>query len=378
MPTILTINTGSSSVKYSVFDGDTPKLSGLIERIGSDAQHSFDGKPRRVHARTYVQAFRIVLARIEGAGITIDAVGHRVVHGGTMTGTTRITPKTIAKIKKLIPLAPLHNGPELEGIRICRAIFAVPHFAIFDTAFHTTIPPYASTYAIPAGLTKKHAIRRFGFHGINHSYLALEAARHLRKKPHTCKIITCHLGNGSSITAVDGGRSVDTSMGFTPLEGLMMGTRCGDIDAGIVTFLLRKGYPAKGIDLLLNFRSGLLGVSGLTRDMRELLASKSARAKLAVDMFCYRVAKYIGAYLAVLDGADAIVFSAGIGENAANIREKILLRLRHAGIIVDKRKNAKNATTITDPKSRIKVFVIPADEARMIAREVHAALNERR
>lgn len=378
MSKVLTINTGSSSVKYSVFDQDTLLLSGLIERIGDDARHCFDEKQRKVSARTYAQAFQIVFSRIKDAGITIDAVGHRVVHGGRITGTTRLTPKTLEAIKELIPLAPLHNGPELEGIHVCQKLFGVPNFAVFDTAFHTTIPSYASTYAIPMELGRKYGIRRFGFHGINHKYLALEAARHLRKKPSICKIITCHLGNGCSITAVDGGKSVDTSMGFTPLEGLMMGTRCGDIDAGIVTFLQREGYSAEHIDELLNERSGLLGISGLTRDMRELLARKNAHAKLAVDMFCYRAAKYIGAYLAVLDGADAIIFSAGIGENAAVIREKILQRLHYAGIIVDKKKNTKNAATITAAKSRIKVFVISADEACMIAREVHAAIKAQR
>ncbi len=374
MSTILTINTGSSSVKYGIFDEDTLRCSGIIERIGVDARHRFDGKTKKVDARTYTQAFRIILSTVKDLGITIDAVGHRVVHGADMTETTRLTPRAMRKIEGLIPLAPLHNKPELEGIHICQSLFAVPHFAVFDTAFHMTMPPHASTYAVPTALAKRHGIRRFGFHGINHKYLALEAADHLGKRPDACKIITCHLGNGCSITAVDRGKSVDTSMGFTPLEGLMMGTRCGDIDPGILIFLQRKGYSAKGIDEILNERSGLLGISGATHVMRGLLARKDARAKLAVDMFCYRAAKYIGAYLAVLDGADAIVFSAGIGENAAGIREKILSRLRHAGVFVDKKKNRANAKTITAKKSRIKALVIPADEAHMIAREVCAAL----
>lgn len=375
MSHILTINVGSSSVRYDLFKKQKKIFSGIIEEIGGNATHTWEGKSKNVIAKDYKEAFKLLLPRFKKAGVIVVAIGHRVVHGGAITDTTQITPKIIKQIKSMIPLAPLHNAPELDGIKVCMDVFPCPQFAIFDTSFHTSIPDVAAIYPIPTAITKKYNIRRYGFHGINHKYLSLEAAKQLKIPIKKTKIITCHLGNGCSITAVNGGMSVDTSMGFTPLEGLMMGTRCGNIDPAIITYLLGKGYTARKIDDILSHKSGLLGVSGVSRDMRELLQSNKPSAKLAIDMFCYRVAKYISAYLATLGGADAIVFSAGVGEKAGGIRKKILSYLIFAGVKLDKKKNKANAVTITTIKSKIKVFVIPANESLMIAKEVSVALK---
>lgn len=375
MSHILTINVGSSSVKYDLFKDQKKIFSGIIEKIGGSAIHKWEGKSKRVNAQNYKQAFKVLLPRFKEAGVTIKAVGHRVVHGGSMTDTARITPKIIRQIKSMIPLAPLHNAPELAGIKACVHVFSCPHFAVFDTSFHTSIPDVAAIYPIPSAITKKYNIRRYGFHGINHKYLSSEAAKQLRIPLKKTKIITCHLGNGCSIAAVNGGKSIDTSMGFTPLEGLMMGTRCGDIDPALITFLMGKGNSPRKIDDILGHKSGLLGVSDVSRDMREILRSNKPSAKLAIDMFCYRIAKYISAYLATLGGADAIVFSAGIGEKANGIRKKILSYLVFAGVKLDEKKNRANSTVITTAKSKIKVFVIPANESFMIAEEVNSALK---
>ncbi|MFO8016624.1 MAG: acetate/propionate family kinase [Candidatus Woesearchaeota archaeon] len=338
---VLVFNVGSSSVKYEVFDNEKRMIKGIIEGLKKKDD------------------FRKVMLKVSGIisrkGISIDAVGHRVVHGGRIERPQRINSALMKELEKVSDLAPLHNPSEIEGIRICRRIFDKPQIAVFDTAFHQSMPEKAYTYAIPSDVSGRHRIRRYGFHGTSHKYVAHEACRRLRKDIRKQRIVTCHLGNGCSVTAIRNGKSIDTSMGMTPLEGLVMGTRSGDIDPGIMQFLTAKGHSPKRIHNMLNKESGLLGISGLSSDMRKLLESKSRKAKLAVDVFCYRAAKYIGAYAAAMNGIDMLVFTGGIGENSAAIRNRIRKYLGHLRI--------KNVLTVR------------TDEARMIAREVRELLG---
>jgi acetate kinase len=307
----------------------------------------------------------------------ISAVGHRVVHGAEkFSKSTIITEEVEATIRECFPLAPLHNPPNLMGFLACKMILPnIPHVAVFDTAFHQTMPEYAYLYAIPYRLYTEYSIRRYGFHGTSHRYVANRAEKLLGKSLESLKIITCHLGNGCSITAVSEGKSVDTSMGLTPLEGLVMGTRSGDIDPALVFFLMdRLGMDFQQVDNLLNKESGLLGLSGKSRDVRDLLkASENGdkRSKLALKVFCYRVRKYIGAYAAAMGGLDAVIFTAGIGENAVQLRKEICEDLEFMGIEFDpeKNKSEEREKFINMENSKVKVLVIPTNEELLIARD---------
>jgi acetate kinase len=311
----------------------------------------------------------------------IEAVGHRVVHGGEQFNQSiRVDDAVRRALEDLIDLAPLHNPHNLRGIAAARAVLGpgVPQVAVFDTAFHHTLPETAYLYAIPYQLYRRYRVRRYGFHGTSHRYIAYRYRQLTQRAREATKIITLHLGNGCSACAIDGGRSIDTSMGFTPLEGLMMGTRSGDLDPAILDFISGKeGLSLGEVDSLLNKQSGLLGVSGLTADMRELLAEAAEhddrRAKLAIELFCYRVRKYLGAYLAAMNGADAIVFAGGIGENAPTIRERICAGLDWLGIDVDPEQNSVltggKEGRIDRVGSRVELWVIPTDEELLIARD---------
>ena len=390
---VLVINCGSSSLKYQLFDmeADVALAKGLVERIGEmwKAGYTYEANgvavSGEVRAPDHEAALQHMVERltdpahgaVESLG-EIDAVGHRVVHGGeAFAEAVEITEEVIAAVEQLAPLAPLHNPPNLIGIRAARRILSnVPHVAVFDTAFHETMPPHAYHYGIPYEFYEKYHVRRYGFHGTSHVFVARRAAEMLGKPVSEFSGITCHLGNGCSITAIRNGRSVDTSMGLTPLEGLLMGTRSGDIDAGAVLFIARQEQlPLAALDSLLNRKSGMLGVSGLSNDVRTLIeaaAKGHRRATLALDMFAYRVKKYVGAYMAVLNGCDAIVFTGGIGENAAPLREKICRDLEFFGIRLDTGRNAEvfgREGMISAPLSKVALMVVPSNEEWEIARE---------
>lgn len=396
---ILVINCGSSSLKYQLFDIATRSrlAKGIVERIGEagKARHRYEADSRsvsiEVDAPNHDIALRSMVGQLtdkEHGAIRdiseVEAVGHRVVHGGeAFREATEITEDVIAAIEEQASLAPLHNPPNLAGIRAARRVFQnVPHVAVFDTAFHSTMPPHAYLYAVPYELYEKYHVRRYGFHGTSHRFVARRAAEMLSRPFSDFSAVTCHLGNGCSITAVKDGKSVDTSMGLTPLEGLMMGTRCGDIDPALGFFLAREaGMRYEDLDSLFNKKSGLLGVSGLSNDVRTLMQVASRgheRARLALRMFAYRVKKYIGAYLAVLDGADAVVFTGGIGENASPIREEICERLDRLGVKLDLRRNAAahgvEAVVSTDD-SPVKVLVVPTNEELEIAIETELVVR---
>jgi acetate kinase len=322
---------------------------------------------------------------IGGAG-EVSVVAHRVVHGGEkFTEGTLITDEIVSQMETLTPLAPLHNPVMLAGIKEMRRLFpAVPHIAVFDTAFHHTLPADAYLYGLPYELYQKKSVRRYGFHGSSHHYVALRSAQFLKRRPNELRLVSCHLGNGSSICAIDHGRSVDTSMGFTPLEGLIMGTRCGDLDPGVIPFLERnEKLSVPQIDELLNKKSGLLGLSGVSSDMREVLKAAdqgNRRALLALKTFCYRVRKYVGAYVASLGGLDAIVFTGGIGQGSAVVRALALQGLECMGVTLDSERNdeacgSDNVCRISADDSRVTVLVIPADEERMMAREALRTLS---
>jgi acetate kinase len=367
---VLVLNVGSTSVKYNVYDMDTetPLASGKLERVES-----------------YDAALREVLARLPDGPVA--AVGHRVVHGGErLIAPTRIDDKVEAIIEECAVFAPLHNPPGLAGIRAARRVFPdVPHVAVFDTAFHAQLPPHAYTYAVPYALYLEKGVRRYGFHGPSHQYMALCAAEHLRTDLSRLKLITCHLGGGASVAAIDGGVSVETSMGMTPLEGLVMGTRCGDLDPAIPLQLARDGMAFDRIDQLLNRESGLAGLSGIDDDFRDIqtaAASGDTRARLAIDVFVHRIRKYIGAYAAVMGGVDAIVFTGGIGENAAAVRSRVCESLVFMGVVLDEDGNetkraadAGGIVEVTQGRSPTKVLVVHTDEERMIAREVVRSVN---
>jgi len=307
----------------------------------------------------------------------IQAVGHRTVHGGSeFAQSVLINDEIMATLKKLYDLAPLHNPPAVKGIEACQRILPnVPQVAVFDTAFHQTMPPYAYLYSLPYELYEKYGIRRYGFHGTSHKYVAQRGAEFLGRPLDSLKIITCHLGNGASVTAIKGGKSIDTSMGFTPLEGLTMGTRCGDIDPAIVTFLMEKeNLDSDGLNTLMNKKSGVLGISGVSSDFRDLeqaAAQGHERAKLALDRFAYVVKKYIGAYVAALGGLDLLIFTAGLGENSPSMRAAICQGLECFGIVLDEEKNRIRGQIgeISHATSKVKVLVVPTNEELMIARD---------
>jgi acetate kinase len=363
---ILVINSGSSSVKYRLFDGDDTVCHGVVERIGEP------GSPVPDHD----QALRQVLGELDLTGLA--AVGHRVVHGGLrFTEPTVVNDEVVTAIESLVPLAPLHNPPNLAGIAATRAALPrVPQVAVFDTAFHRTLPPAAATYAIDAELAGRHGIHRYGFHGTSHAYVSRRTAALLDRPLAGCNVITLHLGNGASACAVAGGRSVATSMGLTPLEGLVMGTRSGDLDPAVVFHLHRAaGLTLDQIDELLNHRSGLLGLAGMN-DMRELLAARALgddSAMLAFDVYCHRIKSYVGAYYALLGRVDAVTFTAGVGEHAAAVRAAALAGLDRLGIAVDPQRNRADAPVISPEGAEVAVCVVPTDEELEIATQTRAA-----
>jgi acetate kinase len=398
---ILVINCGSSSIKYGLFAMEPGHLlaSGLLECIGESVSlihhrtENAQGEPvehqQEIEAPDHRAAFAHIAEVLRGtagleAGQGPDAIGHRVVHGGEAFSTSVVINQTVIDtIRNLIPLAPLHNPANLTGIEICREAFpSVPQVAVFDTAFHQTMPPRAFRYAIPEDWYSRHGIRRYGFHGSSHRYVASRAAGYLQRPLEDLKLITLHLGNGASAAAIQYGRCIDTSMGFTPLEGLVMGTRCGDLDAAIPLHLENVlGQSADELEEALNRDSGLKGLCG-SNDLREILAGEQAgdeRARLALDIYCYRIRKYIGAYFVALDGLDALVFTGGVGENAALIRNWVCKGLEKLGIAIDPEANDRTVEEISEigcSGQSVRVLAVRTNEELQIARETLAILND--
>jgi acetate kinase len=381
----LVLNCGSSSLKVALFgDGLRSRTDFSIEGIGDGAPvlHA-GGEALSVAAGDHTAAIELALGRIAANGADVGRVGHRVVHGGAQfVRPSRVDDALEAALGRLVPLAPLHLPANLAAIRAARAgLPRAEHVAVFDTAFHASLPDAARTYALPMKLNAEFGLRRFGFHGISHAYLARRAAAALGRDPASVALVTCHLGNGCSMSAVEGGRSVETSMGLTPLEGLVMGTRSGDVDPGLLIFLMREaGLDADALDELLNRRSGLAGLSGAGNDMREIEA-RAARgdsaSRLAIEVFAHRARKYIGAYAAVLGRVDAIVFSGGIGERSTALRGLICARLSILGAELDAARNAAARPArdgapidVGAAGSRTRILVIAADEERAIAEEI--------
>ena len=371
MTAVFVVNSGSSSIKYQLINVESSAsiLSGSVERIG-------DGGPA-----THTAALKDILASISGHDV--GAVGHRVVHGGSLfDSATLITPVVEAAIENLSALAPLHNPANLLGIRAARAVLPdVPHVAVFDTAFHQTMPPAAYTYALPVDLAAKHGVRRYGFHGTSHKYVSERAAVFLDRPLESLKTIVLHLGNGASVAAIDGGRSVDTSMGMTPLQGLVMGTRSGDLDPAVLVHLHRQaGLSVDELDDLLNKRSGLLGLtgSGDMRDVQEAASNGDEAALAALAVWRHRIRGYIGSYIATLGGIDAIVFTAGVGENNALLRRRSLAGLEFLGIQLDHDRNELHSRAerrISTDSSPVAVLVIPTNEELEIARQALALVG---
>ena len=396
---ILTINSGSSSLKFAVLEINPngvdihsmhPLANGAFDSIGKKANYRLIiNEKAEVGENGYItdhgQAVRQVLSWLAAKKCDFDAVGHRIVHGGDrLTRPAIIDQAVISEIEAVSELAPLHNPIGLAGIHTCREMLktGIPMVAVFDTAFHRTLPPYASTYAIPYDLAARHKVRRYGFHGIAHSYLADRYSQITETPMKETRLITLHLGHGCSAAAILGGLCVDTSMGFTPLEGLVMGTRSGDVDPAVVAYLAeREGTEVSTVVQWLNQRSGLLGLSGTTASMRELLdlEGQDDRARLAIDVYCYRVRKYIGAYMVSLSGADAIIFSGGVGENSNVIRQRICRDMQWCGLILDAQRNqAANGreVRISPDKAVCHAYVIPVDEESAIARETYMYLQQ--
>jgi acetate kinase len=396
---ILVINVGSSSLKYSFYDtaDESRHAKGLVERIGLDGTRLKHRGPkgevkRDLEQGDHTAAFKAMVAELTSketgvikSAAEVSLVAHRVVHGGEkFTEGTLLNDELLAEMEKLNPLAPLHNPVIIAGIREMRRLFpAVPHVGVFDTAFHHTLPPYAFLYGLPYEFYEKKAVRRYGFHGTSHNYVALRAAESLKRRPNELRLVSCHLGNGSSMCAVDHGRSVDTTMGFTPLEGLIMGTRCGDLDPGVLAFLEREEkLTASKSEEMLNKKSGLLGLSGVSSDMREILRAASQghqRALIALKAYCYRVRKYIGAYVASMGGVDAVIFTGGVGQGSAVVRALALQGLDCMGMTLDDKRNGEASgdeiTRISTEDSKVAVLVVPTDEERMMAREALRALS---
>jgi len=396
---ILVLNSGSSSVKYQMIDPENEQClaKGVVERIGM-AGAMLTHKP---HDREQIRltgeildhkvaieyVLSILLSKNHGVikdKNEIDAVGHRVVHGGeAFSGSMMITSDVIKEIANCIDYAPLHNPPNLKGIRATQALLPnIPMVAVFDTAFHQSMPTYAFIYGLPYVVYKRHGIRRYGFHGTSHLFVSDRAASLLNKPKDELKIITCHLGNGSSIAAVKNGKSIDTSMGFTPLEGLLMGTRCGDMDPAVVLHIMNKEeMTMHEMNTMLNKHSGIQGLSGLSSDMREIeeVIDSNNQAKLANEVFCYRLKKYIGAYSAAMNGVDAIVFTGGIGENSSVVRRDTLSDMQYLGVDLnmeenDKRENGERE--IQSNNSKVKVMIIPTNEELVIARDTATIVND--
>ena len=391
---ILVLNCGSSSIKYQLIEMDEKNHSvlakGLLERIGlemGEFTHKWNGQKHyeQLPIPNHTEGIKIVLQALTNKeyGVISDlkeikAVGHRVAHGGEkFKHSVRIDDNVINLIKELCDLAPLHNPGALQGIAAMQAVLpGIPMAAVFDTSFHATMPPEAYLYAIPYEYYEKYRLRRYGFHGTSHKYVAEKAAEYVGKDWKNCKIVTCHLGSGASIAAVENGKSVETSMGFTPVEGLVMGSRAGDLDVGAFLYIMEKeGFNTKEMNTLVNKKSGLIGITGNSQDMRDVRAGRDAgdeRCTYAFNMFAHRVKKYIGAYAAIMNGMDVLVMTGGIGENAWFMREAILENMEFFGIKIDKKLNESimgDAAVISTPDSKVKVVVYPTDEEYMIAKD---------
>ena len=392
---ILVVNAGSSSLKYQLFDMDTNSVAakGNCDRIGIDGvlTHAAAGKEKiekHIDMPTHAQAVSVLIETLTDKehGVISDmseiyAVGHRIVHGGPwLIKSVLVDEQVIADLEKCRDLAPLHTGPHLLGIKGCiEAMPSTPQVLVIDTAFHQTMPPEAYTYPIDYDVAQKHNIRRYGFHGTSHRYVSAKAIEYLGNP--NAKIVTCHLGNGSSISAVDGGKCIDTSMGFTPLEGVIMGSRCGAIDPAVVPFVMEKeNIPVSEMGNWMNKKCGFLGVSGISSDLREIEAAVyegHERAILACEILGYQIRKYIGAYAAAMNGLDCVVFTAGIGENNHDIRERALKNLSFYGIELDLEKNKQRGTVeISTENSRVKVLVIPTNEELVIASDTMKIVSE--
>ena len=390
---VLVLNCGSSSLKYQLIDmsNEAVLCVGLVERIGIEGsilkqeKDGVEGKyiveqPMKDHEDAIKLVLDAVLDPTYG-GVKemseIEAVGHRVVHGGEkFAGSVLITDEVKAALEECIELAPLHNPANIMGIEACEAILpGVPMVGVFDTAFHQTMPKSSYLYGLPHELYTKYGVRRYGFHGTSHRYVSQRAAAMLGKNIEDCKIITCHLGNGASVAAIDGGKSVDTSMGFTPLEGLIMGTRCGDIDAAILPFLMEKeGLDAKGLSDLMNKKSGVYGMTGISSDFRDIedaAAQNNELAQVALESYAKKVKKYIGSYAAEMNGVDAVVFTAGVGENGIDMRADIMANMDFLGMKLDEEANKVRGKerVISTEDSKVKILLIPTNEELMIARD---------
>ena len=390
---ILVLNCGSSSLKYQLIDMSNEEVLcvGLVERIGIEGsiltqkKDGVEGKyVKEQPMKNHQDAIKLVLDAVvdpQYGGVKdikeVEAVGHRVVHGGEkFAGSVLITDEVKAALEECIELAPLHNPANIMGIEACEAILpGVPMVGVFDTAFHQTMPKSSYLYGLPHELYTKYGVRRYGFHGTSHRYVSQRAAAMLGKNIEDCKIITCHLGNGASVAAIDGGKSVDTSMGFTPLEGLIMGTRCGDIDAAILPFLMEKeGLDAKGLSDLMNKKSGVYGMTGISSDFRDIedaAAQNNELAQVALESYAKKVKKYIGSYAAEMNGVDAVVFTAGVGENGIDMRADIMANMDFLGMKLDEEANKVRGKerVISTEDSKVKILLIPTNEELMIARD---------
>lgn len=388
---ILVLNCGSSSIKYALYNMDDKSVmtSGGAERVGLDGAFVKvklpNGEKKQImhDIPEHTEGVKFIFSLLTDPEIgvikdlkEIDAVGHRMVHGGEkFNKSVLLTDEVLKAFEACIDLAPLHNPANLKGVKAVSELMpGLPQVGVFDTAFHQTMPAHSYLYAIPYELYEKYGVRRYGFHGTSHRYVSKRVCEFLGVNPADKKIITCHIGNGGSVAAVDGGKCVDTSMGLTPLEGLMMGTRSGDIDGGAITFLEKKlGLDADGMSNLLNKKSGVLGISGISSDMREIdtaVEQGNERAKIALDMYNYRIKKYVGAYAAAMGGCDIIVFTAGVGENQYSMREQVCAGMEYMGVKLDVEKNKTvrgEEAVISTPDSKVTVCVIPTDEELMIA-----------
>jgi acetate kinase len=394
---VLVLNCGSSSIKYQFIDTDQQKAlaKGMVDRIGMTGavltHQRYDGDKIKIageildHSVAIEYVLGVMMSKNHGvidSKKDIEAVGHRVVHGGeTFSDSVLITDEVINVIQENIELAPLHNPPNIKGIQACMKLLPdAPQVSVFDTAFHVKMPPKSYLYGIPYDLYKKHKIRRYGFHGTSHLYVSNKAADILGKKLEDLRIITAHLGNGCSMAAVKYGASVDTTMGFTPLEGLLMGTRSGDIDPSLILYIMGKeGLTSHEASTLLNKHSGLIGISGESSDMREILVAHKdghKRATYAFEIFCYRIKKYFGAYTAAMGGVDALVFTGGIGENAVEVRSEVCKDLEFFGVSLDEIKNKDNEEVISKNNSKVKVLRVPTNEELVIAMDTSRIAEE--
>ena len=394
---ILVLNSGSSSIKYQLFDmaNESVIAKGLVDKIGlkgsSLTNIRNDGDQVKLtgeivdHQAGVGYVLGVLTSEKHGSIKNleeINAVGHRVVHGAEkFNSSVFITDEVIKQMEDCIDLAPLHNPPNLKGIYAINQLLPdVPQVGVFDTAFHQTMPDYAYMYALPYSLYKKYGVRRYGFHGSSHLYVSKKACEILNVDYNKQKIITCHLGNGASIAAIKDGKSIDTSMGMTPVEGLIMGTRSGDVDAGILTYIMEKEEVGRdGLNTIVNKFSGMLGISGISSDMREIeqaAENNDERAKLSLKMYTYRIKKYIGAYAAAMGGVDTIIFTGGIGENAKSLRKDICNDMHFLGIDIDDEKNNNTETIISKNNSKVKIMVIPTNEELVIARDTYRIVNK--